>query len=53
MGGQDATTRGDDLLIDSFGSGDQGVMPLLEGLSVGSQKATMSEGMIQEEDVGG
>jgi hypothetical protein len=34
-GGQDMTTRGGGLLLGSFGGGDQGVEPLLEGLGVG------------------
>jgi hypothetical protein len=37
-GGQDATTRGGSLLLGSFDSEDQGVEPLLEGLSAGGQK---------------
>jgi hypothetical protein len=38
MSGQDGTTCGGGLLLGSFDSDDQGVEPLLEDLSIGSQK---------------
>jgi hypothetical protein len=47
-GGQDATTRGGGLVLGSFGSGDQGVEPLLGDLDVGGQKG--DDGMKTEEE---
>jgi hypothetical protein len=44
-GSQDAMTRGGSLLLGSFGGGNQGVEPLLEGLGIGGRKATMSDDM--------
>jgi hypothetical protein len=44
--GQDIMTRGGGLLLTCFGTDDQGVEPLLEGLSLAAGRVTMSEGMM-------